>query len=69
MYKITYFLLFLFPLFGQMTILGSVTNSDGKFLPGANIVLKGTSLGTVSDDNGMFKWKFPNGMTSWMRVN
>ena len=38
-----------------MTISGSVTNSDGNFLPGANIVLKGTSLGTVSDDNGMFK--------------
>ena len=59
MYKVTYFLLFLFPLFGQMTISGSVTNSDGNFLPGANIVLKGTSLGTVSDDNGMFKMEIP----------
>ena len=44
----------LFPLYSQVTISGSITNADGKILPGANIVLKGTSLGIVSDQGGEF---------------
>ena len=57
--KIIYVLLVIlvasFPLYSQVTVLGSVTTKNGKILPGANIVLKGTSLGTVSDQEGQFK--------------
>ena len=54
-YKIILFItLMIFPLFSQVTISGSITNADGKILPGANIVLEGTSLGIVSDQGGEF---------------
>ena len=43
-----------FPLYGQITISGTVKNDDGKKLPGANIVLQGTNLGVVSDSDGTF---------------
>ena len=54
-YVLLVILVALFPLYSQVTVLGSVTNKNGKILPGANIVLKGTSLGTVSDQEGQFK--------------
>ncbi|WP_163712590.1 TonB-dependent receptor [Mangrovibacterium lignilyticum] len=36
------------------TINGTVTSSDGFAIPGATIVLKGTSVGTVTDANGNY---------------
>jgi len=39
----------------QITISGSVSDSDGKALIGATIIEKGTSNGTVSDYNGNFE--------------
>jgi len=48
-----------FPLYSQVTISGSITNVDGKILSEANIVLKGTSLGTVSDQEGQFTFDIP----------
>ena len=49
----------LFPLYSQVTISGSITNVDGKILSGANIVLKGTSLGVVSNQEGQFTLDIP----------
>ena len=49
----------LFPLYSQVTISGSITNVDGKILSGANIVLKGTSLGGVSNQEGQFTLDIP----------
>jgi len=40
--------------FAQLTIQGTVTDDRGAGLPGANIIVKGTILGTASDDNGNF---------------
>ena len=39
---------------GQVTIAGLVKSDNGKKLPRANIVLKGTNLGVVSDNDGQF---------------
>lgn len=37
------------------TITGTITDSDGLGLPGVNIVVKGTTIGTVSDFDGNYK--------------
>jgi len=44
------------PLFGQnITISGDVkSNKDGELLPGVSIVVKGTTQGTITDQNGTF---------------
>ncbi len=41
-------------LFSQVRITGRVTDDQGKSLPGANVVLAGTYLGTVTGDAGKF---------------
>jgi TonB-linked SusC/RagA family outer membrane protein len=41
--------------FGQQSISGKVTDRDGGALIGASIMVKGTSIGTVSDIDGNFK--------------
>lgn len=38
-----------------LAITGTITREDGKPMPGVNIVIKGTRIGTVSDINGNFK--------------
>lgn len=55
-------LLFLMPMivawqvFAQeRTINGRVTSEDGSPVPGANVVVKGTSIGTVTDANGNYR--------------
>lgn len=48
------FILSTFPLYGQIEISGTVKSDDGAKLPGANIVLRGTDLGVVSDSDGNF---------------
>ena len=40
---------------------GTVTNHLSKPLPGINIVVKGTTTGTVSDLEGNFKLEAPKG--------
>ncbi|MBK5279865.1 MAG: carboxypeptidase-like regulatory domain-containing protein, partial [Bacteroidia bacterium] len=43
------------------TISGTVTSSDdGSTLPGVNVVLKGTTEGTVTDIDGNFKMSVPS---------
>ncbi|MCY4780406.1 TonB-dependent receptor [Sphingobacterium sp. UT-1RO-CII-1] len=39
----------------RKTITGKVTDPEGKALPGVSIFLKGTNIGTSSDENGYFK--------------
>ena len=38
--------------FAQGTVSGSVTDSDGLPLPGATVVVQGTSIGVTSDFDG-----------------
>lgn len=41
--------------FGQRTIKGTITSSEGEPLIGANVTVKGTTTGTVSDLDGNYK--------------
>lgn len=45
----------------ERTVSGQVTSTeDGQPLPGVNVVLKGTSIGTVTDINGTYKVEVPS---------
>ena len=51
-------LIFLFPMLAaaQVTVTGKVTAiSNGEPLPGVNVVLKGTSTGTITDLDGNYR--------------
>ncbi len=39
---------------------GTVTSSNGEALPGVNVLLKGSQLGTITDGNGAFSLTVPN---------
>ena len=41
-------------LFAQVNITGKVTNISGEPIPGVNVIVKGTSTGTVTDVNGNY---------------
>ncbi len=43
--------------FAQLSVSGVVTNNNGEELPGANVVLSGSYLGTTTDENGQFEIK------------
>ena len=42
------------------TITGKIMNSNGEYLVGANIVVKGTTTGTISDTDGNFSLSVPD---------
>jgi hypothetical protein len=42
---------------------GRVLAEDGSPLPGVNVIVKGTSIGTVTDANGNYSLTLPNGAT------
>jgi len=44
----------------QKTITGKVTDHDGQSIPGATIVVKGTTNGTITDATGKFSIKAPS---------
>ena len=49
--------LFAFSVFAQKTIIGTVTSEKGEPLVGASVWIKGTTLGTLADENGHFSLK------------
>ena len=57
LFKSTLYLLFLLPMsfFAQQTVSGTVTeSSNGMPIPGVNIIVKGTSNGTITDFDGNY---------------
>ncbi|MCW5911193.1 MAG: TonB-dependent receptor [Cyclobacteriaceae bacterium] len=44
----------------ERTVSGTVTDETGSAMPGVNILLKGTSSGTVTDGDGNFRISVPN---------
>lgn len=44
-------------------VTGSVEDANGVPLPGVNVVVKGTTNGTITDENGKFKLAVPTGST------
>ncbi len=49
-----------FTLFGQFKIEGIVTDRDKEALIGATILIKGTSIGTITDFDGTFQLEVPS---------
>jgi TonB-linked SusC/RagA family outer membrane protein len=47
----------------ERTISGRVTGDDGSSLPGVNVVVKGTTLGTVTNVNGEYRLSVPSGQS------
>ncbi len=48
--------------FAQSNLSGRITTTENEALPGATIVMKGTSLGAISNENGEFSFsKLKNG--------
>lgn len=45
---------------GAREVTGTITDESGESLPGVNILVKGTAVGTVSDIDGMFKVAVPS---------
>jgi TonB-linked SusC/RagA family outer membrane protein len=44
----------------QKTVTGVVTDQEGQPLPGVTVVVKGTTTGTVTDNDGGFSLRIPN---------
>ncbi|MBX2916241.1 MAG: TonB-dependent receptor [Cyclobacteriaceae bacterium] len=44
----------------ERTVSGTVTDETGSTMPGVNVLLKGTSSGTVTDGDGNFRISIPN---------
>ncbi len=47
-------------LLAQRTISGMVSSDNDEVLVGASVVVKGTTVGTITDVNGNFKFEVPN---------
>ena len=47
--------------YAQRTVTGSVTSADGEALIGANVVVQGTTVGTITDFDGNFSVQVPDG--------
>lgn len=45
----------------EVTITGKVVDEKGEILPGVNIKVKGTDIGTTTDVNGVYKLNLPTG--------
>lgn len=55
-------LMFTFTLNAQERLVqGTVKSADGELLVGVNVIIKGTTTGTVSDVNGAYKLSMPDG--------
>jgi len=54
-----FFLLLAFNTFAQKTITGTVTGPDKKPVAGASVVVKGTTVGTTTNDQGVFSIALP----------
>ena len=52
----------------ERSVTGKVTSAeDGSPLPGVNIVIKGSAVGTVTDVNGLYNLTVPSGVESRLR--
>src|SRR5688572_26627601 len=47
--------------YGQGSVKGRVTDENDQALPGVNVLIKGTTQGTVTDGNGEYSLATPDG--------
>ena len=68
MKKLSLLLFMLFCVVGmtmaQRTITGTITDAGGEALIGANVIAKGSSLGTVTDIDGSYSLSIPDGVNT-----
>ena len=57
LHTLTFILLTSFTAFAQRTVTGTVKDNKGITLPGVSIRVKGTSTGTITDNDGKFSIK------------
>ncbi len=50
--------------FAQRTVTGTITDVGGEALIGANVLMKGSTLGTVTDIDGSYSLSVPDGTTT-----
>lgn len=50
-------------LFAQNVVTGTVKDDSGQFLPGVSVVVKGTTIGTITDSDGKYSFSVPNNAT------
>src|SRR5690554_2272389 len=48
---------------GQRRIYGTVTDQDGETLPYVTIIIRGTNIGTTSDENGIYEMNITDDVT------
>ena len=51
-------------LMAQRTVSGTVTDGDGEALIGANVIVKGTTIGTITDFDGRYELEVPEDATT-----
>lgn len=44
----------------QLTVQGSVTDQEGNKIPGVSVIVKGTTIGTLTDANGNYSLNVPS---------
>ncbi|HET6724279.1 MAG TPA: carboxypeptidase-like regulatory domain-containing protein, partial [Chitinophagaceae bacterium] len=54
-----FFLFLAFNIFAQRTITGTVTGPDKKPVVGASVIVKGTTVGTTTNERGVFSIAVP----------
>jgi TonB-linked SusC/RagA family outer membrane protein len=52
------------PAFAQVSVSGTVRDENAAPLPGVNIIVKGSSVGTITDTNGTFQISVPDNNTT-----
>ena len=52
------------PKWVEKIVSGKVTSESGEGLPGVNVLVKGTAIGTVTDVNGAYKLQVPDDATT-----
>lgn len=52
------------PYSAAVTVTGKITDEAGEAIPGVNVLVKGTSVGTTTDANGDYTLNVPDGATA-----
>ncbi len=55
--------------FAQTTLTGKITDAEGEPLPGANVYIKGTNFGTISNPDGTFSLTTSNALPLTLQVS
>src|SRR5688572_26412366 len=58
-----FFVLGSFHALAQRTVSGKVSDSEGKGMPGVNVIVKGTSTGTTTNTDGQYNISLGDGST------